>query len=189
MNQRTPKQPQLGTHRGKLRLDTLKPFCLQQPSIILVSSMLTKTAVLSPMDRADLAHCRHAAGSQPAQTTGLKNTQKSKKVQILGPVLGSIFGPQNGPQVGCLIKNPIEARFRGPFLVPFLGPKIGTKNRSKNAEKKTAKNSKKTNRKGSRDSEKNDLRKPAKAPWNPLNLTPLLITYKDLLQPALVACM
>ena len=169
MNQRTPKQPQLGTHRGKLRLDTLKPFCSQQPSIILVSSMLTKTAVLSPMDRADLAHCRYRAGSQPRQTLGEKRTQKSKKMQILGPVLGSIFGPQNGPQVGCLIKNPIEARFRGPLLGPFLGPKSGTKNRPKNAEKNSQK-LRKTKPEGIQGFRKNDLRKPAKATWNPLQI-------------------
>ena len=169
MNQRTPKQPQLGTHRGKLRLDTLKPFCLQQPSIILVLSMLTKTAVLSPMDRADLAHCRYRAGSQPPQTLGEKRTQKSKKMQIPGPILGSIFGPQNGPQVGHLIKNPIEARFRGPFLVPFLGPKIGTKNRSKNAQKNSKKFGK-IKQEGIQGFRKNDLRKPAIATWNPLRI-------------------
>ena len=169
MNQRTPKQPQLGTHRGKLRLDTLKPFCLQQPSIFLASSMLTKTAVLSPMDRADLAHCRYLAASQPAQTIGQKTRRNPKTVQILGPVLRSIFGPQNGPQVGCLIKDPIEARFRGPFLGPFLGPEIGTKNRSKNAQN-ISKQFRKIKQDGIQGFRKNDLRKPAKATWNPLRI-------------------
>ncbi len=131
--------------------------------------MLTKRAVLSPVDRADLAHCRYAAASQPAQSTGQKTHGNPKKVQILGPILGSIFGPQNGPQVGCLIKNPIEARFRGPFWGPFLGPKIGTKNRPKIA-KKVGQKLGNLRQGGIQGCRKSDLQKPAKATWNPLQV-------------------
>ena len=132
--------------------------------------MLTRRAVLSPVDRADLAHCRYAAASQPAQSIGQKNTHRNpKNVRILGPISGSIFGPQNGPQVGCLIKNPIEARFRGPFRGPLLGPKIGTKNRPKNAKNVSQKLGK-IRPGGIQGFRKSDLQKPAEATWNPLQV-------------------
>ena len=183
MNQRTPKQPKAWNTQKQAAPKHSQAFLLTVTHIILVSSMLTKRVVLSPVDRADLATCRNAAAAQPAQSIGQKTHRNPKHVQILVLILGSIFGPQNGPRVGRLIKNPIKARIRGPFLGPFLGPKIGTKTRLKNA-KKSAENSEKSDQGGSRDSEK-VMQKPAKTLGTHCKSNRMLPPSADHLQRAL----
>ena len=153
--------------------------------------MLAIRAVLSPVDRADLPPCRNAAAAQPAQGIGQKTHRNPKHVQILVLILGSIFGPQNGPRVGRLIKNPIKARIRGPFLGPFLGPKIGTRNRPKNADEFSQKLGKTLTRRdpGIQPKKKRSAEASQRYLDPTASLTPLLITCKELLQPALVVCM
>ena len=132
--------------------------------------MLTKSAVLSPVDRADLAHCECAAASQPAQSSGQKkHTEIQKRCKFWGPFWGPFLDPKMGLRLAALLKillkPDFEAHFEDLFWDPKLGPKIDQK-----LEKKSAKNSEKLDKGGSRDSEKSDLQKPAKATWNPLQV-------------------
>ena len=155
--------------------------------------MLTKRAVLSPVDRADLAHCRHAAAAQPAQSIEQKSTQKSKKMcKFWGPFWGPFLDPKLGLRLAALLRillmPDFEAHFWDLFWDPKLGPKIDQKTPKKN------KHSEKIRPGGIQGFRKSDLQKPAKAlgthcKFNCMLLPPLLITCKELLQPALAVCM
>lgn len=90
--------------------------------------MLTKRAVLSPVDRADLAHCRYAAASQPAQGTGRKKrTGLQKNVNSGSPKQGPKMDPKMGPNLAALLRILLRPDFGAHFWDHFWDPKLGPK--------------------------------------------------------------
>ena len=84
-----------------------------------------------------------------------------------------------------LLKPDFEVHCWGLFWDPKVGPKIDQK-----TQKQSAKNSEKNQTRRDPGIQKKRFAEASQSYLEPIaNLTPLLITYKDLLQPALVACM
>ena len=137
------------------------------------------------MDRADLAHCRYAAASQPAQSTGQKktHTEIQKMCEFWGPFRGPFLDSKMGLRLAALLrillKPDFEVHFWGLFWDPKLGPKLDVK-----TQKKSAENSEKSDQGGSRDSEK-VMQKPAKTLGTHCKSNRMLPPSADHLQRAL----
>ena len=122
-----------------------------------------------------------------------KHTEIQKMCEFWGPFWDPFLDPEMGLRLAALLrillKPDFEAHFGDLFWDPKLGPKIDQK-----PQKMSAKSSEKLDKGGSKDSEKVICRSQPKLFGTHCKSTCmlpplLLITCKELLQPALATCM
>ena len=189
MNQRTPKQPKLGTQ---------KQAAPRHPQAFLLAA----TQHHSGLIHVDENSCLVANG--PSQFGPLqvrccfktssnhwtkKANRNSKKCKFWGPFWGQFLDPKMGLRLAALLRILLKPNLGVHFWCLFWDPKLGPKIDQK-TQKKRPKTREKNKQEGIQGFRKKRSAKSSQSSFEPTaSLTLLLITCKKLLQPALVVRM